>query len=108
MAYHHTAASSVPASTAPIHDAVRGQRTNEVQYLEERLRNGFPSAALAVMTALLAQSETWTALPSMAVSIVADVAGYKRFMTCRNGVCDGYDLLHPFLDDRYRALGSMV
>ena len=33
-----------------------------------------------------------------AVSIVTDVSGYERTMTCRNGVRDGYDLPHQFLD----------
>ena len=36
----------------------------------------------------------------MAVSIVADVAGYKRTITCKNGAWDDYDLTHPYLDDR--------
>ena len=48
--------------------------------------------------------ETQPTLPSLAVSIVADVAGYKRTMTCRNGRWDGYDLNHPFFDDRSTAL----
>ena len=30
----------------------------------------------------------------------SDVAGYRRTMTCRNGVWDGYGSTHPFLDDR--------
>ena len=74
MAYHHTASSSVPPSTAPIHDAARGQRTNQVQYIEEYLRNAIPPAAVAGITARLAQLETQPTLPSIAVSIVADVA----------------------------------
>ena len=40
IAYHHTASSSVPASTASIHDAALVQRTNQVQSIGERLRNG--------------------------------------------------------------------
>ena len=36
----------------------------------------------------------------MAVSNVTNVAGYKRTMTCGDGVWVGYDLTHPFLDDR--------
>ena len=55
---------------------------------------------MAGITALLAQLETQPTLPSLAVSIVADVAGYKRTMTCRSGIWDGYDLTHPFMDDR--------
>ena len=81
MAYHDTASSSVPAGTAPIHDAARGQRTNQVQHIEEWLRNGIPPAAVAGKTALLVQLETQPTLPSMAVSIVAVVSWYER--TCR-------------------------
>ena len=62
------------------------------------------SAAAAGITALLAQLETQPTLPSLAVSIVTDVAVYKRTMICRNGVWDGYDLTHPFLDDRSTAV----
>ena len=94
-----TTSSSVPACTAPIHDAARGQRTNQVQFIEETLRSGISPAAVPGITALLAQLETQTTLPSVAVPIVADVAGCKRTMNCRNGVWDGYDLTHPFLDD---------
>ena len=75
-----------------------------MQYIEERLRNGISPAAVAGITALLAQLENQPTLPSLAVSIVADVAGYKRTMTCRNGVWDGYDLTHLFLDDRSTAV----
>ena len=40
----------------------------------------------------------------MAVLIVANVSGYKRTMTCRNDVWDGYDLSHQFLDDRSSSM----
>ena len=90
----------MPASIASIHDTARGQRTNQVQFIEERLRNGISPAAVAGITALLAQLETQTTLASMALSIVADVAGNNRTMTCREGLWNGYDLRHPFLDDR--------
>ena len=75
-----------------------------MQFVEERLRNGISPATVAGITALLAQLETKPTLPSLAVSIVVDVAGYKRTMICRNGVWDGYDLTHPFLDDRSTAV----
>ena len=94
MAYHHTAPAAMSATASLNHDAARGQRSNQVQYIAGRLRNDILPAAVADITALLAT------LPSLAVSNVADVAGYKRTMTCRNGVWDGYDLTHPFLDDR--------
>ena len=74
-----------------------------MQFIEERLRNGISPAAVTGITAL-PQLETQPTLPSLAVSIVADVAGYKRTMTCRNEVWDGYDLTHPFLDDRSTAV----
>ena len=100
MACHPTAFSSVPTGTAPSQYAARRQRTNQVQYIEERLRNGIPPSAVADITALLAQLETQPTLLFMAVSILADVSGYKRTMTCRNGVWDDHDLMHPFLDGR--------
>ena len=79
----------MPVNASPNHDAARGHRSNQVQYIEERLRNGISLAAVAGIIALLAQLETQPTLPNLAVSIVADVAGYKRTMTCRNGVWDG-------------------
>ena len=79
----------MPAQPQLNQNAARTQRVDQVQFIEERLRNGFSPAAVAGITALLAQLETQPTLPSLAVSIVADVAGYKRTMTCRNGVCDG-------------------
>ena len=100
MAYHHTASAAMPAQPQPNQNAARTQRVNQVQFIEERLRNGISPAAVTGITALLAQLETQPTLPSLAVSIVADVAGYKRTMTCRNGVWDGYDQTHTFLDDR--------
>ena len=73
-----TPSSSVPASTWQIHDATRGgQRTNQVQFNEERLRNGISPAAVAGVIVLLAQLEAQTTLPCMAVSIVADVAQWS-------------------------------
>ena len=106
MAYHHTASAAMPAQPQPHpnQNGVRTQRVNQVQFIEERLRNGISPVAVAGITALLAQLETQPTLPSLAVSIVADVARYKRIMTCRNGVWDGYDLTHPFLDDRSTAV----
>ena len=100
MAYYHTASAAMPAQPQPNQNAARTQQVNQVQFIEERLCDGISPAAVAGITALLAQLETQPTLPSLAVSIVADVAGYKRTMTCRNGVWDGYDLTHPFLDDR--------
>ena len=77
---------------------------NHVRYLEERLQNGMSLAAVAGMTALLTQLDAQRTLPSTAVSIVADVAGYKRTKTFRHSVWDGYDLTHPFQDDRSIAM----
>ena len=100
MAYHHTSFAAMPAQPQPNQNAARTQRVNQVQFIEERLRNGISPAAVAGITALLAELEKQPTLPSLAVTIVADVAGYKRTMTCQNGVWDGYDLTHPSLDDR--------
>ena len=99
MANHQMASVAMPATAATHHDLARGQRSNQFQYIEERLRKGISPAAVTGITDCLAQLETQPMLPSLAVSIVADVAGYKRTMTCRNGVWDGYNLTHPFLDD---------
>ena len=92
------------AHAQPNQNATQTQRINQVQFIEKRLRNGISPAAVAGITALLAQLEAQLILPSLVVSIVAVVAGYKRTMTCRNGVWDGYDLTHPFLDDRSTAV----
>ena len=100
MAYDHTASSAMPVDTLPNHDAARGQRTIQIQFIEERLRNDISPAAVAGITIIFAQLETQPTLPSLAVSIVADEAAYKRTMTYRNGVWDGYDLTQLFLDDR--------
>ena len=109
MAYHHNAPAAMPASTQPNLDVARTQRVRQVQYIEGRLRNGISPAAIAGITALLAQLETQPTLPSLEFSIVADVAGYKRTMTCKNGTWDGYDLTHPFLDNRSSVVrGSSV
>ena len=104
MAYHHTAPAAMPAQPQPNPSAAQTQRVNQVEFIGGRLRNGISPAAVAGITALLAQLETQPTLPSLAVFIVADVAGYKRTMACRNGVWDGYDLTHPFLDDRSTAV----
>ena len=47
MAYHHTAPAAMPASTQPNQDVARTQRVRQVQYIEERLRNGLSPAAIA-------------------------------------------------------------
>ena len=94
------APAAMPVSAPPNQNAA----PNQVQFIEETLRNGISPAAVTGITALLAQLETQPTSPSLAVSIVADVAGYKRTMTCRNGVWDGHDLTHSFLDDRSTAV----
>ena len=53
---------------------------------------------------MLAQLEAQQTLPSIAVSIVAEVSGYKCTMTCPFGVWDRYDLTHQFLDDRCTSI----
>ena len=100
MAYHRMEAAARLATASLNHDPAQGQRLNQVHYIEERLRNGISLAAVAGITALLAQLETQPTLQSLAVSIVADVAGYRRTMTFRNRVWDGYDSTLSFLDDR--------
>ena len=65
MTYHHTASAATPAQPQPQpnQNAVRTQRVNQVQFIEERLRNGISTAAVAGITALLAQLETQPTLP---------------------------------------------
>ena len=58
MAYHQTAPAAMPAHAQPSQNAAQTQRINQVQFLEERLRNGISPAAVAGITALSAQLET--------------------------------------------------
>ena len=78
----------------------RAQRTNQVQYVEERLRNGLSPLAVAGVAALLTQLDTMQTLPGVSVSLVTEVAGYRRTLTCQNNAWDGHDLTHQFLDER--------
>ena len=39
-------------------------------------------------------------LPGVSVSLVTEVAGYRRTLTCQNNAWDGHDLTHQFLDER--------
>ena len=74
MAHHHTAPAAMPASTQPSQVVARTQRVRQVQHIEEKLSNDISPAAIAGITALLAQLETEPTLSSLAVSIVTDVA----------------------------------
>ena len=78
----------------------RAQRTNQVQYVEERIRNGLSPLAVAGVAALLTQLDTMQTLPGASVSLVTEVAGYRRTLTCQNNAWDGHDLTHQFLDER--------
>ena len=40
MAYHHKAPAAMTASAPPNQNAARAQRSNQVQFIEERLRKG--------------------------------------------------------------------
>ena len=91
---------SVPAGTPQSQEAAPAQRVSQVQYIEERLRNCNSPVAVAVIAAMLAQLETQQVLPNMILSLVAEIADFQRTMTYQNGSWDGYDLTHPFLDDR--------
>ena len=104
MAYYPN--NTVPVSTTGPHAnrtqelPARAQRTNQVQYVEERLRNGLSPLAVAGVPALLTQLDTMQTLPGVSVSLVTDVAGYRRTLTCQNNAWDGHDLTHQFLDER--------
>ena len=104
MAYYPN--NTVPIPTTGPHTnrsqelPVRAQRTNQVQYVEERLRNGLSPLAVAGVAALLTQLDTMQTLPGVSVSLVTEVAGYRRTLTCQNNAWDGHDLTHQFLDER--------
>ena len=104
MAYHPN--NTVPIITTGPHSnrsqemPARAQRTNQVQYVEERLRNGLSPLTVAGVAALLTQLDTMQTLPGVSVSLVTEVAGYRRTLTCQNNAWDGHDLTHQFLDER--------
>ena len=93
-----------PHSSRPQNSPARAQRVNQAQYVEERLRNGLPPVAVAGVAALLTQLETMQTLPGVSLSIVTEVAGYRRTLTCLNSAWDGHDLTHQFLDERSTAM----
>ena len=106
MAYHPN--NSIPATgphgARPQNSPARAQRVNQAQYVEERLRNGLSPVAVAGVDALLTQLETMQTLPGVSLSIVTEVAGYRRTLTCLNNAWDGHDLTHQFLDERSTAM----
>ena len=98
---------SVPAtgpSSARPQESARAQRVNQAQYVGDRLRNGLPPVAIAGVAALLTQLDTMQTLPGVSLSIVTEVAGYRRALTCTNSAWNGYDLTHQFLDERSTAV----
>ena len=104
MAYYPNNTAPIP-TTGPHSNRsqelpARAQRTNQVQYVEERLRNGLSLLAVAGVAALLTQLDTMQTLPGVSVSLVTEVAGYRRTLTCQNNAWDGHDLTHQFLDER--------
>ena len=105
MAYYRN--NSMPATgphSARPQEPARAQRVNQAQYVEDRLRNGLPPVAVAGVAALLTQLETMQTLPGVSLSIVAEVAGYRRTLTCLNSAWDGYKLTYQFLDERSTAM----
>ena len=98
---------SVPATgpnSARPQESAQAQRVNQAQFVEDRLRNGLPPVAIAGVAALLTQLDTMQTLPGVSLSIVTEVAGYRRALTCTNGAWDVYDLAHQFLDERSTAV----
>ena len=87
-----------------LQESARAQRVNQAQFVEDRLRNGLPPVAIAGVAALLTQLDTMQTLPGVSLSIVTEVAGYRRALTCTNGAWDGFDLTHQFLDERSTAV----
>ena len=60
--------------------------------------------AVAGVAALLTQLDTMQTLPGVSLTIVTEVAGYRRTLTCQNNAWDGHDLTHQFLDERSTAI----
>ena len=102
MAFYPNSSIPPPASTGTprTQASARAQKVSQAQYIEERLRNGILPVAVAGVAALLTQLDTMQALPGMSLAISAEVAGYRRTVTCRNNAWDGYDLTQQFLDER--------
>ena len=104
MAYYPnnavSGATTVPHANRAQELPARAQRTNQVQYVEERLRNGLSPLAVAGVAALLTQLDSMQTLPGASVSLVTEVAGYRRTLTCQNNAWEGHDLTHQFLDER--------
>ena len=92
-----------PNSVRP-QESARAQRVNQAQYVEDRLRNGLPPVTIAGVAALLTQLDTMQTLPGVSLSIVTEVAGYRRALTRTNNAWDGYDLTHQFPDERSTAV----
>ena len=91
MAYYpnNSMPATGPHSARPQNSPARAQRVNQAQYVEERLRNGLSPVAVAGVAALLTQLETMQTLPGVSLSIVTEVAGYRRTLTCLNNAWDG-------------------
>ena len=81
MAYHHTAPAAMPASASLNQNAARAEHSNHVQCIEERLRNGISPAAVAGITALLAQT-------------VGDPAYLTQFGRINSSRCGGVQTYH--------------
>ena len=106
MAFYPNSSMPPPASTGTprTQESARAPRMSQAQYIEERLRNGIPPVAVAGVAALLTQLDTMQALPGMSLVITAEVAGYRRTVTCRNNAWDGYDLTHQVKDERSTSM----
>ena len=72
----------MPAGTPRAQETARAQRVSQAKCIEEPLRNGIPPVAVAGVAALLTQLVTMQTLPGMSLSIVAEVAGYRRGLVC--------------------------
>ena len=72
MAYYPNNTVPIP-TTGPHTNRSRAQRTNQVRYVEERLRNGLSPLAVAGVAALLTQLDTMQTLPGVSVSLVTEV-----------------------------------
>ena len=93
-----------PHGARPQNSPARAQRVNQAEYVEEQLRNGLSPVAVAGVAASLTQLERMQTLPGVSLSIVTEIAGYRRTLTCLNNAWDGHDLTHQFLDERSTAI----
>ena len=79
-----------------------------MQYFEERVRKRLSPVTVASVTAVSNHLEVQQTPPRLAVTITADFAGCKRYLTSHNGVWDQYDLIRQFQVDPSTAIYGLT